>query len=464
MAKRFFGFKLLALCALAALTGTAFAKGGSVTVHDQVANAPYVMIDTVSMDMPGFIVIHASSADGKIGPVIGWREINVGSSTNIAVEIDDAKATATLYAMLHYDTGEVGKYEFGTVDGADLPVEGDQMMVTPAFKIDLVHADDQFIKDNIFTVSHVVAQKDGFIVIHSGDRSGPGPVLGFAPVKAGFNMDIAVTLSGDVTPIVWPMLHVDDGTMGEYNFGKVEGEDGPVVDAMGHVAMAAVVVGEPSMRAESQLVTDTIMISSVLSQGPGFVVIHADNAGAPGEVLGFAPVMDGFNENVAVTVDAAKVTAIVYPMLHADTGKVGTYEFGEVAGEDLPQMAGGKPLFFPILAKPGIIYTGGMSGDDLTVQSALIDTQGWLVIHADNAGAPGAVLGFTPLVKGLNQNVKVTLAADGRTATVYPMLHTDTGVMGKYEFGETEGADLPVKVGDNAVFGPLMPTDMGTMK
>lgn len=462
MSKRFWGLKLLAVCALAALSGTTFAQDVGVMVSNQVVTDHHVMIDQVMADMPAWIVIHAQSVDGMVGPVIGYRAVNVGTSSNVAVPIDMSQATGTLYAMLHMDSGEMGVYEFGMVEGEDAPFAGEQTMVNPAFNVDLVHAEDQFVADNTVTVQHVIAQQDGFIVIHSGDRSGPGPVLGFAPVTAGINTDVVVTLEGDVTPFVWPMLHVDDGTMGEYNFGTVEGEDGPVV-IDGAVAMHAAVVGMPAVRAESQLVDDTVMIDSVLSQGPGFIVIHADNAGAPGEVIGFAPVADGSNSDIAVTVDAAKVTPVIYPMLHADTGVEGTYEFGEVEGEDLPQMADGNALFFPILAKPGIIYSGALDGDTLMVEEALIDTQGFLVIHADNEGAPGAVLGFAPLVAGLNHHVSITLATEGRTDTLFPMLHMDTGVMGTYEFGEVEGEDLPVRVGDTPVFGPLMPGDMSGM-
>jgi len=464
MSKSFFGLKMLALCALAALVGTTFAQDEiSVTVTDQVSTEHHVMIDQVVMDMPGWVVIHAQSAEGMVGAVIGFRAVNTGTSENVMVPIDLKTTTPTLYAMLHMDSGEVGVYEFGTVEGADAPVAGEQTMVNPSFNIDLVHAHDMFVgDDNMFKIPYVIAQKDGFLVVHSGDRSAPGPVLGFAPVTAGVNTDVMVTLEGDVTPFVWPMLHVDDGTIGEYNFGTVEGEDGPVV-VDGVVAMAPIVVNGPSMRANSQPVTDKIIIEGVSSDGPGFVVIHANNEGAPGEVIGFAPVVASTNVNVEVMVDAEKLTPIVFPMLHSDTGVVGTYEFGEVEGEDLPQMSDGKPLFFPILVMPGIMYTGGLDGDTLVVNEALMDTQGFLVIHADNAGAPGAVLGFTPLVKGLNRGIHIELATEGRTETVFPMLHVDTGVMGTYEFGEVEGEDLPVVVGEGAVFGAFTPGMMEGM-
>jgi hypothetical protein len=441
---------------LLALIAPTFAQDMApmVMVQDQVVLDSMIKIDHVYSAGPGFVVIHIQQ-DGSVGPVAGYRWVNQGDSINVWVPVDASMLTPTVYAMLHEDTGEVGVYEFGTVEGADSPVSGDMAAVNPPIKIDSIRAYDQFVTDNTVTIASVTAQVDGWLVIHEGTQTEFGPVLGQTAVPAGTTTDVVVELTGEATPFLWPMLHVDTGEVGTYEFGTVEGADGPVVVG-GAVAALPIVVGAPSMRVNSQLVTDTVWATSVLSQGPGFLVIHADNEGAPGEVIGFAPVADGVNLNVAVEVDPAKVTPVVFPMLHADTGAVGTYEFGEVEGEDLPQSgSNGSALFFPILAKPGIIYSGTLDGDVLTVAEALIDTQGFLVIHADNAGAPGPVLGFAPLVPGLSRNIAVNIP--DATDTVFPMLHVDTGALGTYEFGEVEGEDLPVRVNDTPVFGPLTP-------
>ena len=46
----------------------------------------------------------------------------------------------------------------------------------------------------------------------------------------------------------------------------------------------------------------TVDVASVVSDGPGWVVIHADNNGAPGMVLGHAAVSDGENTNISVPI------------------------------------------------------------------------------------------------------------------------------------------------------------------
>lgn len=88
--------------------------------------------------------------------------------------------------------------------------------------------------------------------------------------------------------------------------------------------------------------------------------------------------------------------------------------------------------------------------DTVTVDKVVSEGPGWIVIHAQADGKPGPVLGHTAVVDGENTNVVVELAAEGRTDTLYAMLHTDAGTVGTYEF---PGDDGPVSV-DGAVVTP----------
>lgn len=98
----------------------------SVTVGDQPIVEGSVTIQEARIDRPGWVVIHVE-AEGKPGPVIGYVAIPAGTSTNIKVPVDASKATPALFAMLHYDEGTSGTYEF---PGADRPVKiGDQIVM-----------------------------------------------------------------------------------------------------------------------------------------------------------------------------------------------------------------------------------------------------------------------------------------------------------------------------------------------
>ncbi len=357
----------LVLAAVLTMAVVAFAQDmtPSVTVSDQLSLDGEVVVDTVVAAEPGWMVIHADNG-GAPGPVIGFEQVAAGENTSVHVEIDATMATPLLFAMLHVDTGEAGVYEFGQVEGADGPVTVDGQVVTPPFNVELVRAYDQFVVDNTVTLTAVATQQDGFIVVHADSGEGsPGPVAGFAPVTAGTNTDIVVELEGDLTNLMFPMLHVDTGEAGVYEFGQVEGADGPVV-LDGTVATFPITTGTPAMRLDDQLVTDTVEADSVLSDGPGWLVIHADGGqGSPGPVIGQALVEDGVNIDVIVEVDPAGVTPTVFPMLHVDTGEAGVYEFGQVEGADGPVMVDGQVLTFGISAEGGM---GDMMMDDMEME------------------------------------------------------------------------------------------------
>jgi hypothetical protein len=467
---RKFSFVMVLMLVLSPVGGAALAQDDmmtpSVTVTDQVSTDGTVTVENVVSPGAGFIVIHADNGEGAPGPVVGFRALTPGQNNNVIVPVDTINVTPTLFAMLHEDTGEVGEYEFGAVEGADSPVTVDGAPVTPAFTVNLMETRPQFVEDSVL-MDVVVAAEPGFVVIHADSGEGaPGPVIGNAYVEAGTTLDVEVMLDGDATTTVFPMLHVDTGEPGTYEFGEVEGADGPVaVD--GTVAVFPVSTA-PTVNAGPQIVLPgdarmsdmndlAFVADEVLSDGAGWLVVHADNDGAPGAVLGFAPVQDGYNENVRVELDADGVTPVLFPMLHTDTGEPMVYEFGEVDGADGPVTVDGDVVVFPVQSAPSITYEGTLEDSTLTIDQALIDGPGWLVVHADNDGAPGAVLGFAPLLEGLNTDIAVELDSETMTDTVFPMLHYDNFEVGVYEFGEVEGADGPVVVQGNVIAGPFTP-------
>ena len=91
--------------------------------------------------------------------------------------------------------------------------------------------------------------------------------------------------------------------------------DTPVADKM-VIPMVAV--------ADQEIVDGTVTSAEVVSDGPGWLVIHSQADGKPGPILGYSPVADGSNTDVTVEVDATIATGILYAMLHTDAGAVGT--------------------------------------------------------------------------------------------------------------------------------------------
>lgn len=96
---------------------------GSLTASDQESDGQMITVGQVAIDgAPGWIAVH-SNVDDAPGPVIGTAAIPAGESTDVAVTLDEPLSeTASVWPMLHVDDGEVDTYEFGEVDGVDLPV------------------------------------------------------------------------------------------------------------------------------------------------------------------------------------------------------------------------------------------------------------------------------------------------------------------------------------------------------
>jgi plastocyanin len=97
----------------------------------------------------------------------------------------------------------------------------------------------------------------------------------------------------------------------------------------------------PSVSVADQKIADgQVIIAEVVSDGPGWLVIHAQADGKPGPILGYSPVANGTNSNVPVHLDLSAATTTLFAMLHIDAGTVGAWEFP--GGPDTPVLVNGQ--------------------------------------------------------------------------------------------------------------------------
>ena len=99
---------------------------------------------------------------------------------------------------------------------------------------------DQAISNGSVVVAEVNATQDGWMVVHIDQGGKPGPVIGHAAAPKGKTSNLVVKLEQDV-PVgskVWPMLHIDAGKIGTYEF---PGPDAPVV-VDGNIVMKQITV------------------------------------------------------------------------------------------------------------------------------------------------------------------------------------------------------------------------------
>jgi predicted lipoprotein with Yx(FWY)xxD motif/uncharacterized protein (DUF736 family) len=80
-------------------------------------------------------------------------------------------------------------------------------------------------------------------------------------------------------------------------------------------------------------------------------------------------------------------------------------------------------------------------GEYVVVAKVVSKGPGWIAIHNQQNGQVGPVIGYTQVLDGENDNVQVKIDPSQATPVMSAILHTDGGVVGKFEF---PGPDVPV--------------------
>lgn len=129
--------------------------------------------------------------------------------------------------------------------------------------------------------------------------------------------------------------------------------------ALAFAASAAFAAGHgmaPMIDAMNQpLANGTVMAGKVIASANGWLVVHRTDAEMkPGAVIGYAPLIEGENTDVAATLTepVAPGEALIL-MLHSEDGGMvaGSFEFTPGSKEDVPVRIDGKPVMAMIVAE-----------------------------------------------------------------------------------------------------------------
>jgi plastocyanin len=317
-----------------------------------------------------------------------------------------------------------------------------------------VSVSDQAISDEgTVVIEKVVSQTPGWLVVHADADGSPGPVIGHAEIERGENTDIEVSVEpARLTDQLYAMLHVDAGSPGEYEF---PGDDAPARNDDGAVVVRPFAAYRNAVQVSDQELAagDTVVIDRVVSRTPGWLVVHAEADGAPGPVIGHSSVDLGENMNVEVSLDPMMLTSTLFAMLHVDEGGAGEYEF---PGDDAPARdSHGDVAVTPFTLTANAVSVKDQSlgeGSMVRIDRVLSKAPGWLVVHADDGGKPGMILGHAAVDAGETSDLEVELSPEGITGTLYAMLHVDEGTPGEFEF--PGGADLPAEDSNGDIVTP----------
>ena len=129
---------------------------------------------------------------------------------------------------------------------------------------------------------------------------------------------------------------------------------------------------------------------------------------------------------------------------------------GEMAEEEKTE---DQTSAFADLEPSVLVYAQEVIKGQVTVAEAAVPVEGWVVIHADDAGSFGPIIGQAHLEPGLTTDLAVDIDVDAATETLYAMLHTDGGVFDVFEF---PGTDMPV-LRDGAPISSAFTVTIGEM-
>lgn len=322
-----------------------------------------------------------------------------------------------------------------------------------------VAIDDQSLDDSgELTAAEVALPGPGWLVILADDDGEPGEPIGQTALAGGVHGDVAVTVDPQqATETLYARLHLDAGTDGVFEY---PGEDEPYAGEPGATFAVELQLPRPVVEAAEQTVgeNNVATVARVELLEPGWVLIHVDDDGQAGAVIGGVRLEAGTHENVPITIDRRYATPALHVVLHEDDGKTGVLEFPD---GDRPLLVSGQPVVaaFAVHYPPDIlVYDQPFIDGAIVVERVISEGPGWVAVYSDQDSQPGLIIGFAALEDGLNENVRVELIESAVTPQLYARLHQDTTPGDEFDF---PGNDPVVRYEDRMPQPAVFRTDLG---
>jgi hypothetical protein len=215
----------------------------SMTVNDQTTSQNMVEVELADVPSDGWIVIHKDDNGSPVVPdiVSEPKFIQEGENMKVKVAFNDETTLMDgekVWVMLHEDTGMPQQYEFDGQSGEDAPFtkDGNPVMSQITIESASIMVSNQAATNNMVTIDRVVAAQDGWLVVHNDDGTGNivlPDIIGKTMVQKGVNTDVQIQLDQNVMlqsgQKLFPMLHLDNGQIGVYEFDGSGEFDGPEI-------------------------------------------------------------------------------------------------------------------------------------------------------------------------------------------------------------------------------------------
>lgn len=281
----------------------------------------------------------------------------------------------------------------------------------------------------------------GWLVVYRTRDGEPDAIIGQVPLAAGFHEDVVVAVDPEAaTEQLVAGVHLDVGEVGVFDF---PGEDEPWPGEPEAMFSVELQIPVPQVEVVAQAVAEdgAVTLARVELLEPTWVLIHAEEDGAAGPVIGGLLLEAGVHENMMTTIHWRRATPTLYIVLHEDDGEAGIMEFPD---GDRPILRGGEPIVVPFAATfppEVLVYDQPLIDGAITIERAISDGDGWVAIYNDAEGQPDFIIGTAPLSDGLNEQVTVELLEAALTTQLHARLHQDTTPDDAFNF---PGQDPPV--------------------
>lgn len=336
-----------------------------IEASNQTVGSNTVTVSTVVAATKGWIVVHLDDGTGKPGKIMGYTSVTKGPHSDVTVTLADTMvypADTTLYPMLHIDAAPQDEFNL-PADKPEIAGPNADIVVT-SFKVEaptgLLAVTDQVISQNTVMVDSTEMSDQGWVVFHADEGTGmapqvPGIISDTVQVSAGVSQDVGVGFNPAVSnptdgELIWVMLHTDNGIIGKYQFPSAKGFDAPIMDGS-NIVMQRVRITAPEIMVSNQAVASdsTITVDQVTAADTVWLVLHMDDGGKPGNIIGYNRVAgDAQNAKVQISdVDPATLSGKpIWVMMHIDAAPRNEFQF---PGNDVPEVFGFDNTGAPVI-------------------------------------------------------------------------------------------------------------------
>ncbi len=420
----------------------------SVAVSDQeLHDDGRLVIEQVEVNQPGWLVIYGDD-DGQPGDLLGYAEIAQGVNEDVVVEVDPLQSTPHLFARVHVDEGESGVFES---PGPDRPLQVESELISADFMVQIiVHvpsvtvADQTFSNEETVTIDSVVVAQKGWIALHADDDGQPGRMLAYLPLESGETSQLAMNFNWRAaTPVLHAVLYEDNGQEDVFEDPAV---DLPVQIDDRPVSAAFQVILPPDIFVLDQpVVNGEIIVERVISYGPGWIVLYHDDEGGLGNIIGWAALEDGINEEIQFPVVESAVTPLLHLMVHQDLDEIGEFEFPRTDPPVLYQDRVPNPVTFRTDSGNYLITRDQplSASNTITLPLVVVDHDAFAVIRVDDDGQPGEIWGLSWVPGGVNRDVQIELADGLESDILYAELYLDAASDRRFDY--PDGLDIAMQ-------------------